>query len=325
MNDDDPRPPTARRIAIVFNPSKVDVARLREIVRNAESRHGSSGAVWFETGRDDDGAQAAMDAAAAGASCVVVVGGDGTVRVVAEQLAGTKVPLVIAAVGTGNLFARALKLPINDPKTAVESAFTGSARPIDVGHATLQRTDGGVTSNAFLVMAGIGLDARMAAGTNARLKKHVGWLAYAEPIGHSVMENADFAVHYRLDARRRRSTRAHTIIVGNCGTLTGGVLLIPDAQPDDGILDTVILRPGGARGWMQIGVRLLLARFLHRTRTGGFVRRVTRRPYALRFDSARQISVEFNSPQEVELDGDSFGTITGAQITVQPGALQLLV
>jgi diacylglycerol kinase (ATP) len=309
---------------VVYNPAKVDLAQLTALLDEAEADGRCEPPLWFETAADDDGRQAAADAAAAAPSCVLAVGGDGTVRVVAEQLAGTAIPLAVGALGTGNLLARALRLPLNDLAAAVESALTGAARAIDLGRAALRRPDGSVSSHAFLVMAGIGLDARMAADTSPRLKKHVGWLAYADPISRSIVQDGDFALHYRVDGGRRRSTRAHTVIVGNCGTLTGGVLLIPDARPDDGILDTVMLRPSGARGWAQIGIRLLLARFLHRTAPGRLVRRFTRRPYALRYGRARRITVAFSSAQEVELDGDGFGAIMAAKITVEPGALQLI-
>lgn len=303
---------------------KADVPRLRALVAGAEQRAQWDAALWFETAAGDDGAQAAADAVASRPSVVIVAGGDGTVRVVAQRLAETGIPLAVAASGTGNLLARALRLPLGDLATAVDYAFSGTPHAIDVGRAALRRADGSVDEHSFLVMAGIGLDASMAAGTSPRLKKHLGWLAYADPIGRSVVAGADFAVHYRLDGGRRHSTRAHTMIVGNCGMLAGGVLLIPDARPDDGILDTVMLRPRGAGGWAQIGVRLAFARFLHRTTAGALLRRVIRQPYGMRFSRARQISVRFNVPQEVELDGDSFGAITAAKITVKPRALQLI-
>jgi len=316
---------TARpRAAVVYNPAKVNLERLRRIVADAEARASHDESLWFPTAAEDDGAQAATDAAAAGASVVIVVGGDGTVRAVAERLADSPVPLAVAAAGTGNLLARALKLPLNDLPAAIDAAFTGTARPLDLGHAKLRHDDGRVTSHTFLVMAGIGLDARMAADTNPELKKRVGWLAYAHPISRSIISGADFALHYRLDGGRRQSTRAHTVIVGNCGTLTGGVLLIPDAQPDDGVLDTVILRPRARGGWLQIGVRLMFARFLHRTTSGKMLRQLLRTPYALRYGRARHLEAVFNTPQEFELDGDSYGAVSAVDITVRPSALQLV-
>jgi diacylglycerol kinase family enzyme len=309
---------------VVWNPAKLNLSGLRDAVVAEELETGRDPSLWFPTAREDDGAQAVRDAVSAHPDALLVAGGDGTVRTAAQQLAGTGIPFAVAAAGTGNLFARALRLPIGDLPAAVRAAFTGAARPIDLGQATLHRPDGTRGTHGFLVMAGIGLDARMATDTNAYLKKRLGWLAYADPVGRSVIANVKFAMHYRLDGGRRHSTRAHTVIVGNCGTLTGGILLIPDARPDDGVLDTVILRPRGVGGWIQIGLRLAFARFLNHTATGNLLRRLIRLPYALRFAQARHIVVAFNTPQAVELDGDGFGTITGADVTIQPAALRLL-
>ena len=64
---------------------------------------------------------------------------------------------------------------------------------------------------------------------SAIAKKHLGWLAYVTPIARSVIVNRLFHLDYRVDQNRVRSSRAHTVIVGNCGTLTGNMLLIPSA------------------------------------------------------------------------------------------------
>jgi len=106
---------------------------------------------------------------------------------------------------------------------------------------------------AFLVMAGIGLDAQMAAKTNQELKKRIGWLAYSDPIARSILGNRQFDLTFRLDDEPEVSTRAHTVIVGNSGSLTAGLLLIPAATIDDGMLDAVILRPGRGAGWTNGG------------------------------------------------------------------------
>ncbi len=79
-------------------------------------------------------------------------------------------------------------------------------------------------------MAGIGLDASMAADTNAWVRKRFGWVAYSDPIARSVIGNRQIPIRYTLDDGPARSMRAHTIIVGNCGTLTASVLLLPRAE-----------------------------------------------------------------------------------------------
>ncbi|MFF9564661.1 diacylglycerol/lipid kinase family protein [Leifsonia sp. NPDC014704] len=315
----------ARRAAVVFNPSKVQVAALRTAVATEESAGGWTESVWFETSAVDDGRAAVLDAAASEPDLIVVAGGDGTLRAAAEALAGTGIPMGLIPSGTGNLFARELGLPLNNLRTAVTVAFTGRDRPVDLGLATLERPDGDSVQRAFLVMAGIGLDAQMAAKTNQALKKRIGWLAYSDPIARSILGNRQFDLTFRLDDEPAVSTRAHTVIVGNSGSLTAGLLLIPAATIDDGMLDAVILRPGRGAGWTNIGYRLTFNRLLHRTGFGRFVGRLTPEPRAIRYAQARRLQVWFEEPQEIQLDGDPNGSVIAATLTVTHHALTLRV
>ncbi|MFB2585268.1 diacylglycerol/lipid kinase family protein [Herbiconiux liukaitaii] len=316
--DPDGAPPTARRsAAIVVNPAKVDVTTLRRVVERAETIHGWAPSTWFPTAAADDGRGAVRDAAELRPELILVAGGDGTLRSAAEELSGSGIPLGLLAVGTANLFARELRLPLNDLAAAVEIAFTGRNRPIDVGVVEFERPDGEKETKAFLVMTGIGVDAHMAAHTNEALKRRIGWLAYTDPIARSVFGNRQFDLVYRLDDKPEVATRAHTVIVGNSGSLPAGLLLLPAATVDDGLLDAVVFRPGRGSGWTNIGYRLTFNRLLHRTRVGRQLVRLTPRSRAIRWAQATRMSVRFDTPQEIQLDGDPSGTVVGAVITVQ--------
>ncbi|MEI3849863.1 MULTISPECIES: diacylglycerol/lipid kinase family protein, partial [unclassified Microbacterium] len=148
------------------------------------------------------------------------------------------------------------------------AAFDGEIRSIDVAVAELEDENGHRHAHSFAVMAGIGLDAAMARNTTALAKRHLGWFAYVTPIARSIIANRLFHLDYRIDDGRTRSARAHTIIVGNCGTLTGNMLLIPAARIDDGLLDVVMLRPKGLLGWARIGTRLTIQGIAQRSRFG---------------------------------------------------------
>lgn len=317
--------PSARRAAIVFNPAKVDVGVLRALVAAEESRQGRSASDWFETSPDDDGRAAAESAAASHPDVIVIVGGDGTLRASAEVLAGSGIPLGLVPAGTGNLFARELRLPLNNLRAAVTTAFTGVDAHADVGRAVLEHPDGEEERHAFLVMAGIGLDAHMAAHTNQRLKKRIGWLAYSDPIARSILGNKQFDMFYTLDNEPEVAMRAHTVIVGNSGSLTAGLLLIPSATVDDGLLDAVVLRPRGGGGWTNIGYRLTFNRLLHRTRFGMLVAKITPQPRAIRYAQASSMRVRFDEPQEIQLDGDPYGTVVSVTLTIEPRALTIRV
>ncbi|QAY61645.1 transcriptional regulator [Microbacterium protaetiae] len=307
----------------MVNPVKADVARLRAAVHAEEQSNGWASSTWFETTAADPGGQAARAALQSTPTVVIVAGGDGTLRAAAEELHGSGVPIAIVASGTGNLLARNLDL-VADIETGVHTAFTGETRPIDVGVVRLERGDEPATTHVFLVMTGVGLDARMATDTNEALKKRIGWLAYADPISKSVMGNKRFTLHYRADGGAETAVRAHTVIVGNCGTITAGILLLPDAAPDDGLLDVVLLRPKGFWQWLRVGSRLGLNRVLHRTHSARAATRPGGKWREMRYLQARTLSARFDVPEPTQLDGDAFGTATGAEITVLPQALGIV-
>lgn len=318
------RPSSRKQAAVIVNPVRVDTARLRAAVALEEAQHGWQPHLWFETTVDDPGQRAARTAVRHDPAVVIVAGGDGTIRAVAEEILPSGIPLAVVPGGTGNLLARDLGLR-SGLAAAVRTAFTGSDRAIDVGVAELEHEDGASTRHVFLVMSGIGLDASMATGTNSVLKRRIGWLAYADPISRSVLGNERFTMHYRVDGAPERSIQAHTVIVGNCGTLTAGLLLLPGAQVDDGVLDVVLLRPQGFWQWLRVGSRLTVGGVLHRTNAGRVVLRAAPRLRAMEYVRARRLAARFDTPQHIELDGDSFGTVTAARIGLRPRALLVRV
>lgn len=313
-----------RRAAIIVNPVKVDVARLRSAVATEEQTNGWLPSAWLETTARDPGQLAAKAALTHDPTVLIVVGGDGTIRTVADETYSSGIPLAVVPVGTGNLLARNLGL-MADIEASVHTAFTGTARAIDIGVVELEHEDRRAETHVFLVMTGVGLDASMAADTNSVLKRRIGWLAYADPISKSVLRNEQFSMRYRVDGGPERTVRAHTVIVGNCGTLTAGIRLLPDARVDDGLLDVVLLRPKGFWQWLHVGSRLGAAGILDRSRGGRVIRRAVPQLRALRYIQARMLTARFDHPQHTELDGDSFGSVASVAITVRPGGLTILV
>lgn len=314
-----------RRAAVVVNPTKVRMSALESAVAAQEAKGGWAAAEWFETSADDDGRAAVERAAASSPDLIVVAGGDGTLRAAAAVLAGSGIAIGVIPSGTGNLFARELGLPVNNLASAVATAFDGDDRPVDLGFARLERDGGDSEERAFLVMAGIGLDAHMAAHTNQKLKKRIGWLAYSDPIARSILGNRRFDMTYGLDDKPDVEMRAHTVIVGNSGSLTAGMLLIPDAVIDDGLLDAVVMRPKGGGGWTNIGYRLAFNRVLHRTRFGRFIGRLTPKPRAILYAQAKTLRVRFREPQEIQLDGDPNGSVIAVHLRVEHSALTIRV
>jgi YegS/Rv2252/BmrU family lipid kinase len=286
------------RAAVVVNPVKLDDGEaFRKSIRQTMADHGWDEPLWLETTPEDPGRGQAKSAVSAGVGLVLACGGDGTVTACAEGVIGTGVPLAIIPMGTGNLLARNAGLPM-DLDEALAAALGGTQQPIDAGR---------VNGELFVVMAGLGLDARMLSDTSDPLKKRLGWFAYAiSAVRH--LGDRPLRVAVSADGGRRRRMRANALIVGNVGWLRGGLPLLPDARPDDGMLDAVVLIAGGLTGWLTATAAILL----RRQAQGGI--------YRLQFT---KLVVTLDREQPWELDGEVMGSTRRLTVEAQPGALLL--
>ncbi len=280
--------PVTRRLAVVLNPSKVeDAAAFRSLVASMAAAADWSPPTWYLTTPEDSGTGQAEQAAVDGADLVIVCGGDGTVREVCAELAGTGVPVGIVPAGTGNLLARNLAVPLYI-RAAIDVALTGQDRAIDM----VAVSGDGIVDTHFLVMAGMGFDAAVMEGVNEEVKAKVGWLAYVIS-GLRAIRYPAVRVEISLDGAEFFSARARTILVGNVGYLQGGMPLLPDAVIDDGLLDVVLLHPRRFLSWIPLAVRVLT----RWRRSDDLVHRLTGRTVVIRaaHDTPRQ------------LDGDTVG------------------
>src|SRR5690606_12427062 len=193
--------------------------------------------LWLETTVDDPGYAMTRKALAENADLVIAAGGDGTVRAVSSELAGTGVPLGVVPVGTGNLLARNLGIPLVTA-TAIRVALGGGGVRIDV----VRVFGDGLPTERFVVMAGLGLDAAVVGEATANLKARLGWPAYLVSLARNLSFPA-VRVDISVDGRRPVRHLARMVVVGNVGTLHAGLPLLPDAKPDDGRLDVVVVAP----------------------------------------------------------------------------------
>jgi diacylglycerol kinase family enzyme len=190
---------------------------------------------------------------------------------------------------------------------AARVALTGDDRPIDVGRI---RIDGADEERVFLVMAGTGFDAAIMESTPEALKGRVGPLAYVIS-GLRAMRGRRIRVTLTLDDGPPLRRRTRTVLVGNSGTLLGGLVLMPRATIDDGVLDVVSLAPSTVAGWVAVALRV-----------------ITRRPRGherVEHWQARSIVIRSETPQPCQVDGDPAGEVQELAIRVDPQALVVRV
>ncbi len=296
-------------VAVVANPTKVDDIEGRTAwVKRVGADHGLAPAIWLRTTADDPGRGQARTALDIGASAVLAFGGDGTVRAVAAELAGGDIPLGLLPAGTGNLLARNLGIPLGDLDAALSVALGTQERRIDVARAEVDVSgeDQLPRREPFLVMAGLGFDAEVMASVAPRLKARVGWFAYVVA-GLRLVRGRQTRVAMHLDGGPVLHRRIRTVIVGNCGELTGGLRLLPDALVDDGRLDVVVISPRGVVGWAAVTASVLSgSRWGH--------------PVMQRFQ-CREVEIRAEKPLQMQLDGDPAGEARVLRARVDPRAL----
>ncbi len=284
-------------IAAVLNPAKIDdlEALKAAIAEHCDGRQPE----WYETTEDDTGAGQAAAAVAAGARLVLVCGGDGTVAACAAALAGTGVAMAIVPVGTGNLLARNLGIPLQ-PAEALQVAFGPDERVIDVLEAAEQR---------FVVMAGLGFDAALIRDTDEQLKQRLGWVAYVGGMAKALRRSPRARFTVTIDDGPPVTSESIGVLVGNVGQLEAGITLMPDASPDDGQLDVLVLAPRTAWDWPA-----LVWRILRRRPDSGRQAEILRGK-AVCITCAVEVPIEF--------DGDFRGAATELRVEVLPAALTL--
>jgi diacylglycerol kinase family enzyme len=310
--------------ALVLKPVKVDAGRLRSALEALSLAHGWAPPRFYETTIEDPGQIITRTALDGGAGAVLAAGGDGTIRAVAESMAGTGVPFAVLPGGTGNLFARNHGLPLLDIDRVMEAVFTGFTYPVDMGWARLSRPDGSVSEHGFVVLAGMGLDADMIANTRPDLKRSVGWVAYLDGAARSLPGAKPFRVVYQVDEGRLHSTKVHSMLFANCGALPAGIALLPDASLDDGAMDIALIQPTGPLGWLGIWRKVWWDNsVLRRTRAGRRVLERRGRDASIRYLRGAVAEAAMIGPTSIELDGDELGVAVRMVCRVQRGGLTI--
>ena len=292
---------------------------------NPASANGSTGRRWPEIARRATAAglngdalfsrapgeltDLARKAAEDGTELLVVVGGDGSVHEVANGLAQRNgVEIAVIPRGTGWDFARSLGLP-HSLDAAIRVALEGRTRTIDLGRASYRSWAGSDEQSWFANVGSAGISGAIAQRANDTTKAFGGKVSYVWATFAVFARWSNTEIDVTVDDERRRA-RMHDVIVSNGAFLGGGMKICPDAQPDDGVFDVLLIGDLTKRDLLLTMPKIFRGTHLPH-------------PKAELLRGSR-VTVDASEPLPIEVDGEQPGT-TPARFELVPQALRVRV
>lgn len=286
-----------RRAALLWNP-RAGQRRGRRALGRIVAELGASFALEVTpTDGPEHCRTIARRAVAEGFDALFVLGGDGTLRVVAGVLAGTAVALGPLPGGTTNVVAGALGLPA-DPVAAARALARGAVRELDLGRCGDDR---------FLMQTSGGLDSAVMARVDPRWKKRLGKLAVVAA-GLAAWRRYRFP-RFALEADGV-AFEATGFVVTNLAEYAGSFEIVPGARADDRQLELLLF--SGTRRRAALGFALDLARGRHLERSD------------VRVLAIERVRVTAPDPLTLQSDGDPFSAPPPIEIALAPERLRVL-
>lgn len=286
-------------VAVIAHAGKSMGGGLEEL-RAALQRAGVRDPYWSEVPKSRHAPERVERALSDGAELVFVWGGDGMVQRSVDVLAGSNAALAILPAGTANLFASSLGIP-SDVSEAVEIGLSGRTRIVDVGKVNGER---------FAVMAGAGLDAHMIRDADGPLKDRFGRLAYVWAASKH-LRTEPFTAKIEVNGELWYDDEASCVLLGNIGSLFGGIEAFDNASPADGLLELGVAKARGVGQW---------ARTVARTAIGG----TAESPF-VRMTKARKVTIELDRKVPYEVDGGERTAVRRLKAKIEPAALRVMV
>lgn len=309
------------RTAVIYNPEKISEARLRKLYRKVTDKE----LFLIPTDQETGGFESGKRAIELGMERIVVAGGDGTLRCVVEAVAEHDVVIGILPIGTGNILARNLKLPVNNLESCAHRSLSKSEYQIDLGIAKVFDIHGNSHHFYFTGIAGLGMDARLMAATDKKRKRQIGWIAYLEAsMKFLPLKFERFEVV--IDDQPPRVLKSYSLLVGNAGWLPGAISMMPDARLDDSRLDMAAIGPRKIWNWVDFISRVTWQNIVVRPLALG--RRwldATANVKTLENFKGKRISLTPKSPAPLQIDGDPMFEVTHAEFTLRPRGLRISI
>jgi YegS/Rv2252/BmrU family lipid kinase len=275
-----------------------------DVVRNALARHFSAAERFYElheTTGQDNLAALARAAIERGCDAIVAAGGDGTVSAVTDAVIGTSAILGIIPLGTTNVLARELKIPLE-----MDAACSLLAGAHEINSLDAMEANG----SYYVTQIGIGIDALMIRDTARETKRRFGRLAYVWSACVRLLGFQPRRFQLVVDGRKT-GVRASQVLVANCGTLGQPPFRWgPNIHPDDGRVDVCVLRARNTLDYLSLAWHVVWG--LH-----------TRSPNARYLNARKTVSIAARKPLPVQADGEIIGE-TPIEIRVIPRAVRVI-
>jgi diacylglycerol kinase (ATP) len=312
-----PRRPISGETVFLVNPASAGGAtgkRWPELAHRAEGL-GLAGETLFSE-RPGQLIELTMEAVRDGATLVVAVGGDGTLNEVVNGLvrSGGTAELATIALGTGMDFVRTHAIPTSFDD-AVRTAVQGTPRTIDVGRVSYREWSGAEAERYFANVGSVGMSAAVAQRANGMSKALGGKATFFYALVRVFLEWQNTEVSVELGGIdggevTRRDARMHDVIVANGQWHGGAMWLAPEARPDDGLFDVVLIGDINKRDFVTTAPKIYKGTYLEHPK--------------VELLRSSTVTVDARGLLPIELDGEQVGT-TPARFEIVPGALRVRV
>ncbi|MDP9491258.1 MAG: diacylglycerol kinase family lipid kinase [Actinomycetota bacterium] len=297
------------KTAFLVNPASANGKTGKRWPQLAQAAHaaGLEGEAIFSErpGQLGDLAREAVDD---GAELLVVFGGDGTMHEVVNGIAGREgVEVAVVPRGTGWDFARTHKIPKRLDE-ALRIARDGEARSFDLGRASY-RTSSGEKTAWFANAGSVGMSGAVAARANRTTKSLGAKTSYLLALGAVFARWSNVHLDVKVDGEQR-SGPMEDVIVAIGRYQAGGMMVTPDAEPDDGLFDVLLIEDITKPEVLRALPKIYRGKHLPHPKAE-----------VLR---GRVVEVDGREPLPVQLDGEQPGT-TPARFEIVPGAIRLRV
>jgi YegS/Rv2252/BmrU family lipid kinase len=300
-----PPPPEAcpGRVVAILNPrsGSAAVEAIRGVLDECFAE-GRSRLEVYELREGDDLGAVVRDRVAQSADVVIAAGGDGTVSAVADALVGSGTALGILPMGTANVLARELGIPLD---------LDDAARLIAGDHGRAAIDAMRIGGRHYLTQVGVGLDALMIRDTATEQKKRFGNLAYMWAAAKHLVGFQPRHFTLEVDGEPIK-TRASDVVVANVGTLGHPPFRWgPDIRPDDGAVDVFISKARTIFDYVLLGWHVVTGR--HKSD-----------PNVSYLRAQRSVAIATRRPLPVQADGEVIGE-TPVRVELAPGAVTVVV